>query len=532
MIPDLARLAARGESVTLELKRSTGELREAMHTLCAFANGQGGRVLLGVKPGGELIGQQVSEQTLHDIATARERFEPPLDLHIQSVEVAEGRSVLVLTVGGISDSVPYTFDGRAYERVGNTTRKMAQERYELLLLERAHSRRRWENQEADEVPLQELDREEVLRIVEAARSAGRLVGPVGRGLPELLDRLGVRHRGRLLRAAVVLFGKTFLPHHPQCELRMARFRGTDKTEFLDQRNVRGPAFRLLEEAELFCQRHFPLAGRIEPGRLQRVDRPLIPPDAMRELLVNAFIHRDYSIAGGAVSLAIFDDRVEIWSAGRYPKGITPESLTRPHLSVQRNPIIAEVFYRAGLIEKWGRGTNRVAEMCRAAGLSAPEFAEVTGAVVVTLRVSVGQTLAADRGELPSNFGEPTADWGEFPSDRGELPADWGEFAPDRGELPADWGELGAQEEIDPQAREIIKKLGLRPRKAALREAILTLTSLRPWHPAELARVLRFSPDKLTERHLKEMLEEGLLERTHPDNPKHPAQAYRAVRRDG
>ncbi|RKG57910.1 transcriptional regulator, partial [Corallococcus exercitus] len=110
--------------------------------------------------------------------------------------------------------------------------------------------------------------------------------------------------------------------------------------------------------------------------------------------------------------------------------------------------------------------------------------------------------------------------------------DWGEFAPDRGELPADWGELGAQEEIDPQAREIIKKLGLRPRKAALREAILTLTSLRPWHPAELARVLRFSPDKLTERHLKEMLEEGLLERTHPDNPKHPAQAYRAVRRDG
>ncbi|RKH93201.1 ATP-binding protein [Corallococcus sp. AB038B] len=509
MIPDLARLAARGESVTLELKRSTGELREAMHTLCAFANGQGGQVLLGVKPGGELIGQQVSEQTLHDIATARERFEPPLDLHIQSVEVASGRSVLVLTVGGISDSVPYTFDGRAYERVGNTTRKMAQERYELLLLERAHSRRRWENQEADEVPLQELDRQEVMRIVEAARSAGRLVGPVGRGLPELLDRLGVRHKGRLLRAAVVLFGKTFLPHHPQCELRMARFRGTDKTEFLDQRNVRGPAFRLLEEAELFCQRHFPLAGRIESGRLQRVDRPLIPPDAMRELLVNAFIHRDYSIAGGAVSLAIFDDRVEIWSAGRYPIGITPESLTRPHLSVQRNPIIAEVFYRAGLIEKWGRGTNRVAEMCRAAGLSAPEFAEVTGAVVVTLRVNVGQTLAAD--------------WGVLALDRGGV-------ADGLGGVPDGLGGVPGRQEIDAKAREIIEELGPRPRKAALREAIMALTSLRPWHPTELAKALHFSPDKLTERHLKAMVEEGLLERTHPDNPAHPAQAYRTTRR--
>jgi predicted HTH transcriptional regulator len=192
-------------------------------------------------------------------------------------------------------------------------------------------------------------------------------------------------------AAVVFFGKTFMPDYPQCELRMARFRGVDKTEFLDQRQIRGPAFKLLEEAELFCQRHFPLPGRIEPGKLQRVDRPLIPPGAMREILVNAFIHRDYTIAGGAVSLAIFDDRVEVWSAGRYPTGITAEMLTRAHPSVQRNPLIAEVFYRAGLIEKWGRGTNRVAEMCKAAGVAQPEFTEIGGAAVVTFRTDAGLT---------------------------------------------------------------------------------------------------------------------------------------------
>jgi ATP-dependent DNA helicase RecG len=89
-----------------------------------------------------------------------------------------------------------------------------------------------------------------------------------------------------------------------------------------------------------------------------------------------------------VSLAIFDDRVEVWSAGKYPSGITPELLTRSHLSVQRNPIIAEVFYRTGLIEKWGRGTNRVAEMCKAADVAPPEFEEITGAAVVTFRVPV------------------------------------------------------------------------------------------------------------------------------------------------
>ena len=167
---------------------------------------------------------------------------------------------------------------------------------------------------------------------------GRLAGPVGKRLPDVLDRLGLRKGGKLLRAAVVLFGKTFLPDYPQCELRMARFRGLDKTEFLDQRQLRGPAFKLLEEAEIFCQRHFPLPGKIVPSQMRRVETPLIPPDAMREILVNALVHRDYSIAGGAVSLAIFDDRVEVWSAGKYPSGITPESLTRAHLSVQRNPI--------------------------------------------------------------------------------------------------------------------------------------------------------------------------------------------------
>jgi len=146
-------------------------------------------------------------------------------------------------------------------------------------------------------------------------------------------------------------------------------------------------------------RHFPLPGKIVPGKLQRVDTPLIPPDAMREILVNALIHRDYSIAGGAISLAIFDDRVEVWSAGKYPKGITPDMLSRRHPSVQRNPIIADVFYRAGLIEKWGRGTNRVAEMCRAAGIAAPMYEEIGGSVLVTFRVRVGATA---RIQIPTS----------------------------------------------------------------------------------------------------------------------------------
>jgi ATP-dependent DNA helicase RecG len=387
----LKRLVAKGEGTQLEFKRSTGELREALQTVCAFLNGDGGTVLFGVRPDATIIGQEVSDQTLREMTQAMDGFEPPVRIETDRVQLPSGRDVLVFHVEGLSDTVPFTFEGRVYERIESTTRRMPQRRYEQLLLNRAHSRRRWENQGAEGTTLQDIDRAEVFRVVDSARAAGRLVEPVGRDLGRVLDRLSVRRGGRILRAAVVLFGTRFLPDFPQCELRLARFRGIDKTEFLDQQQLRATAFKLLEEALLFCQRHLPLPGRIDPGRLERVDRPLIPPDALREIVVNALIHRDYTIAGGAVSLAIFDDRVEIWSAGRLPLGITPDDLSREHDSIQRNPIIAEVFYRAGLIEKWGRGTNRVIAQCREAGIAPPEFREVAGSTVVTFRVQVGIT---------------------------------------------------------------------------------------------------------------------------------------------
>lgn len=160
--------------------------------------------------------------------------------------------------------------------------------------------------------------------------------------------------------------------------------------------MHGPAVRLLDQALLFADQHLPVAARVVPGRARRVETPLIPPDALREILVNGLIHRDYTIAGGAVSLAIFDDRVEVWSAGQLPAGVTTELLSRDHNSVPRNPIIAETFHRAGLIEMWGRGTNRVVEMCRDHGIAPPEFAQVGPWVVVTFRVHVGTTRVTEQ----------------------------------------------------------------------------------------------------------------------------------------
>ena len=141
-------------------------------------------------------------------------------------------------------------------------------------------------------------------------------------------------------------------------------------------------FRLLDEAMAFMLRHLPIAGRFEPGRLERIDEPLFPVAALREAVINAICHRTYAHAGGAVSVAIYDDRLEIWSDGTLPFGLKPEDLKRKHDSRPRNPLIAGVFYRRGLIEQWGRGTEDIVTLCVRAGHPEPEFGEQAGSVWV------------------------------------------------------------------------------------------------------------------------------------------------------
>ena len=385
-IAELQRLIAPGESESLELKKSTAELGRAGEALCGFLNGTGGRVVIGVSPAGKLLGQEVSDKTLQDVAAMLRRFEPPAPVEFARVPLPDsGLEPLVLAAAPNPDALPFTYDGRPYQRIGTTTSVMPQGRYQELLLRRMHSRRRWENEPAD-VLERELDSEEILRTSRLGVAAGRLPESTELNPSDILDRLGLKPGGRLTNAAVVLFGTRFLPDYPQCGLRLARFKGVDKTEFLDNRQLHGHAFALLDEALLFLRRHLPVAGRIEPSLFERVDEPLFPLAALREALVNALCHRDYSIAGGAVSLAIYDDRLEIWSDGTLPFGLRPEDLKRDHASRPRNPLVAEAFYRRGLVERWGRGTQKIVELCVKAGRPEPEFLEQVGAVGVRFPV--------------------------------------------------------------------------------------------------------------------------------------------------
>jgi ATP-dependent DNA helicase RecG len=134
----------------------------------------------------------------------------------------------------------------------------------------------------------------------------------------------------------------------------------------------------------FIQKHLPLAARIDPGKLQRVETPLIPYKVVREAFINALCHRDYTRRGGSIALAIYDDRMELFSHGGLLPTVTIEQIKSGH-SELRNPTIAEVFYRGNMIERWGRGVPDMIKSCAAANDLEPEFVNSTTEFKVIFR---------------------------------------------------------------------------------------------------------------------------------------------------
>ena len=387
MTPDqIAALVASGESETLEFKTTTGARREAAATICAMLNQQGGQVLFGITPEGVVAGQDVSERTIEQVSAEIQRIDPPVFPEIERVRVSGDRQVIAVRVGPGS-SAPYQYRGVSYRRVGNATRSMSVDEYNRMLFERMHSERRWENQPATGWTVDDLDIAEIRNTIAEAVRIGRLNEPGSREPEELLRGLGLMRDGVLFRAAAALFGKAerLECDMPQCLLRVARFRGLDRSEFLDNRQFHGNAFSLLASAERFLRETLPIASRFESGRMQRIDEPLYPPLATREALANALCHRDYAMGGGSIGLAVYDDRLEVTSTGPLHFGLTPEDLFGPHESRPWNPLIARTFYRRGIIEEWGRGTIRMADLAKAAGLPHPDIEQRGDCVTVRFR---------------------------------------------------------------------------------------------------------------------------------------------------
>jgi ATP-dependent DNA helicase RecG len=385
LLEELQRLISKGESENLEFKKTTGQRTEAAKTVCALLNGLGGFVIFGVSDKGELIGQEVSDKTLEDIALELRRIEPPAFPEIESIPARDNKRAILIRVSG--ERGTYTYDGRPYLRHGPTTQIMPRGEYERRLLERLHATHRWENRPVPNgITIKDLDEEEIRNTLRNAIHHGRMVETRNDDIESILTGLGLIYEGTLLNAALALYGKSerLFPLFPQFSLRLARFRGTNRlASFLDNREYWGNAFNLMRRGEIFLQDHVPIAGKVIPGKINREDYPMYPPRATREALANSICHRDFASASGSVGIAMYDDHLEIINSGAFHFNITPETLTHRHASKPWNPIIAEVFYRTGIIEKWGSGTINIIEWCKDNRNPHPKWEEETGTVIVS-----------------------------------------------------------------------------------------------------------------------------------------------------
>lgn len=401
-LDDIQKLIQHGESHRLEFKRSTGVIKSALETACAFLNSDGGMILLGVTDDKRLIGQEVSDKTKREIAAEITKISPVPNIDVSYVPLQkENTCVIVLNVIAENDHKPYTCDGRAYLRNQSSTIRMPQQKYDQLITERgALSNNSWEMHCPAQFSVDDLDHEEIRRTVKIAVNVNRLDSAVlDEPIPDVLMKLELTRNGKLTNAAMVLFAKSVAFYFPQCMIKMARFRGKTQLEgFIDNQMVDGNAFQIMKAANDFLMRHLPVASFFVDTQMERIDKPILPVLAIREALSNAICHKNYSIPNSAITLAIFDDRLEIWNCGTLPSSLNLEDLKHIHKSYPRNRAIARVFYLRRYIETWGTGTTKMIDLCRENNDPDPVFTEYSGGFAVTFYFREPMHTAMATGE--------------------------------------------------------------------------------------------------------------------------------------
>jgi ATP-dependent DNA helicase RecG len=386
-INDIETLIHTDETRNLELKKTTGELKDGMKSACAFLNTDGGWLIFGIAPTTlKVVGQDVTENTRREIAQALTHLEPALDVEVNYVDLpnSNGKQVIVMHFDKwVWGKEPYTYHKCPYYRIESVTKEMPRDMFvERLKAARPHDFA-WENQTAERVTLDDMDEERIRNAVRLGIAGGRInASAEGATVETLLGKLKLLNNGKPTNAAVMLFGKN-TDDYPQLLLRMACFKGNDKNEFLDNKQEMGNFFDLLDAGTAFCFRNLRLAGKIVGMR--REEQLEIPAEALREALINALCHREYDNPRASVSLAIYYDRIEIVNPGHFPAQLTPENIKLQHDSFPFNLKIAQVLYQTTYLESWGSGVRRMVKLCEAQHLAEPEYRLGNNTVTVIFR---------------------------------------------------------------------------------------------------------------------------------------------------
>ena len=350
------------ETQDIENKESFGD--RALRTLCAFANTKGGILYIGISDKGEVKGIKLDNEAIKNIS---DKIASLLGIH-PDIEIEEREGEKIIKISVKPSLIPISFNGRYYERVGNTTREMNPERLKEFLLKGTN----WDGLINEEVDFNEIDENTVRLFIKIARSRDRLkIFDENVDIRTIFEHLKLSVKGELTNASIILFGKDPQKYFINAVLRIVRLK--NQTTIVGDRLITGNLFNQVVDGEEAIKNFINV--RYEIKKLEREEIWEYPLPAIREALINSLIHRDYFEFNVQTQIKIFDDYIWFYNIGGLPEGITLEDLKRPHSSVPRNPLIVHIFYLAGLIEEVGSGIGRIIYSLKSQGLPEPEFKE-------------------------------------------------------------------------------------------------------------------------------------------------------------
>ena len=263
--------------------------------------------------------------------------------------------------------------------------------------------------EWDDIPvygatLDDIDRNAIDYFLQCSIKAGRMdESEANSSTEDVLRNLGLfTKEGELKNAAILLFGKHVGQFFPSAVFKIGRFH-TDESDLIIQDVIEGNLIQMASRVMEVLRTKY-LLSPIHYEGLQRIEQLEIPDKALRELIYNAISHKAYT--GPAIQMRIYDHSIELWNYGLLPKELTPAALLQKHSSYPRNHNIANVFYKAGFVESWGRGFKKIAEEFERASLPLPTIEENGGGVMaIVQRKTIDEVIVERDGNVGVNVGD-------------------------------------------------------------------------------------------------------------------------------
>lgn len=361
------------EQQNIEYKQSWHD--DYLKWVCGFANAHGGTIYVGKDDDGKTVGLADYKKLMDDLPN---KIRDVLGI-MAEVNLQDTGGLYFIEIITPPYSVPISLRGSYYYRSGSTKQELKGNALMEFLLRK--SGKTWDDVVEPRATLADIDEETVAQYKTDAAKAGRLpLDENALSLADFLNKLRLMENGQLKRAAIVVFGKDPGRFYPNQIVKIGRFGGKDD-DLKFQEVVEGNLLHLLRETVAEFNRKF-FVKPIHFEGLQRIEKDEYPVAAVREVLLNALVHRDYM--SSFIQVRIYDDKLWVWNSGKLPENISLESLRGVHSSHPRNPLIADVCFKGGYIDSWGRGTLKIINSCLEAGLPEPSITEQFGGILVEI----------------------------------------------------------------------------------------------------------------------------------------------------